>query len=104
MVTRTEIGLACDECVWEMELAEAVKQDEARRKGRPGQFKARKFSIIIDDPEAAEEFLRGLIVARSNNSSEYFVELIDATNSILEPWREQKLQEEMHERAMAGMG
>lgn len=104
MVVRSELGLACDECPWEMELAEVVRLDEERRKGKPGEFKPRSFKITIDDPEEAENFLRGLIVARTNNSSEYFVELIEAVNTIMEPWRERQLQMEMADRTAAGMG
>jgi len=103
MVIRTELGLACDECPWELELDALVKQDQEYRKGQKGEFKPRTFKITIDDPEEAENFLRGLIVARTNNSSEYFVDLIEAVNTIMEPWREQKLEEEMHARAAAGM-
>lgn len=51
------------------------------------EFKPRKIFITIDNPEEAENFLRGLIVARSNNSSEYFVQLIDGVNMIMEPYR-----------------
>jgi hypothetical protein len=104
LVVKGEVGLMCDECSWEMELEEVVRRTEEEKKGRPGEFRAKKFSITVDDPEEAENFLRGLIVARSNNSSEYFVELIDAVNTILEPWRQRKLQEEMSARAAAGMG
>jgi len=56
-------------------------------------FKPRKFYITIDDPDEAEDFLRGLIVARSNNSSEYFVDLIDAVNTIMEPYRKAIIEE-----------
>jgi hypothetical protein len=104
LVVKDELGLACDECPWQMELEEVVRRDEESRRGKPGEFKAKKFSLIIDDPEEAENFLRGLIVARSNNSSEYFVDLIDAVNGILQPWRAKQLAEEMHDRAAAGMG
>lgn len=104
LVVRTELGLSCDECSWEQDLEKMQEVAKQAVSGKPGEFKARKFSITIDDPEEAENFLRGLIVARSNNSSEYFVDLIDAVNAILEPWRASKLAEEMHDRATAGMG
>jgi hypothetical protein len=87
-----------------MDIDELVRRTEEAKTGKSSGFKAKKFSITIDDPDAADEFLRGLIVARSNNSSPYFVDLIDAVNSILEPYRAQKLQREMSERAAAGMG
>jgi nitrate reductase alpha subunit len=57
------------------------------------QFKARKMFITIDDPEEAENFLRGLIVARSNNSSDYFVQLIEGVNLIMEPYRRALIEE-----------
>lgn len=104
LVERTELGLVCDSCSWEMEVEEMVRREKEARTGVGSGFKAKKFSITIDDPEEADEFLRGLIVARSNNSSQYFVDLIDAVNAILEPYRAQVLQREMSERAAAGMG
>jgi nitrate reductase alpha subunit len=66
-------------------------------------FKPRKFSITIDDPDEAENFLRGLIVARSNNSSPYFVDLIDAVNAIMESHRGEIMKETMAAREAAGM-
>jgi hypothetical protein len=87
-----------------MDLDEFVRRTKDAKVGKSSGFKAAKFSIIIDDPDTAEDFLRGLIVARSNNSSEYFVELIDAVNTILEPYRQKRLEDEMSERAAAGMG
>jgi hypothetical protein len=67
------------------------------------EFAPRKFSITIDNPEEAENFLRGLIVARSNNSSEYFVQMIDAVNKIMEDYRGKKMQADMAARKAAGM-
>lgn len=67
------------------------------------EFKPRKFSITIDDPDEAENFLRGLIVARSNNSSQYFVDLIDAVNAIMEDYRSRMLKAQMAAREAAGM-
>jgi hypothetical protein len=104
LVEKTEMGLCCDSCSWEMDLDEFVRRTKDAKVGKSSGFKAAKFSIIIDDPDTAEDFLRGLIVARSNNSSEYFVELIDAVNTILEPYRQKRLEDEMSERAAAGMG
>lgn len=99
LLVRTEIGIACDECSFEKDVAEVVAENE-KEKTQVGKyvFKAKKFRITIDEPEKAEEFLRGLILARQNNNSEYFVDLIDAVNSILEPWRAHKLHEELRAR------
>jgi hypothetical protein len=66
-------------------------------------FKPRKFSITIDDPDEAQHFLEGLIIAKSNNSSPYFQDLIDAVNSILEPHRKAILDEQLEARRAAGM-
>jgi hypothetical protein len=101
LVVRDEQGYACDECPWVMEITEVVRREKATTMVG---FRPKTFKITIDDPEEGEEFLRGLIVARSNNSSEFFVDLIDAVNSILEPWRTQRLATEMDARAEAGMG
>lgn len=49
-------------------------------------FKARKISIILDDPDTAQGLLNGLILAKQNNSSEYFPQLIEGVNAVLEPW------------------
>jgi hypothetical protein len=56
-------------------------------------FKPRRFYITIETPEEGDHFLRGLIIARQNNSSEYFTDLIDAVNEILEPWRMEQIME-----------
>src|SRR5882672_4834633 len=89
LLERTEMGIACSECAFDMEIEDVVQANKATQLSPEGDgkytFKSRTFKITIDDPEEGEEFLRGLIVARSNNSSAYFVDLIDATNSILEP-------------------
>jgi len=66
-------------------------------------FKRAKISIVIEDPDEAENFLRGLIVARSNNSSEYFVELIDGINTIMTTYRQAIMEENMEARRAAGM-
>lgn len=104
LIVRTELGLTCEECSWEEDIERVVEKQE-KRKTVVGDYKFRpkKFAITIDDAEDAEEFLRGLIVARSNNSSEYFVEMIEAVNSILEPYRAARLKEELADRASAGM-
>lgn len=51
------------------------------------EFKAKKIFITLDDPDDAEQFIKGLIIARQNNSSEYFPMLIDAVNMVMEPYR-----------------
>jgi hypothetical protein len=63
------------------------------------ELKARKFSILIDDYEEAVQFRNGLILARQNNSSAYFPQLIDAVNTILEPY-----ETAMIEQQKAGIG
>jgi hypothetical protein len=67
------------------EIVEANKREESE----VGDYKYRpaKVSVRIETAEAGEEFLRGLIVARQNNNSALFVELIDAVNGLLEPYR-----------------
>jgi hypothetical protein len=50
------------------------------------EFKARKISITIDDPDDAQEFLNGLILAKQNNNSAYFPQLIAGVNAVLEPY------------------
>jgi len=99
LLERTELGITCSECSFDMVLDEVLEANE-RDKVKAGEyvFKPKTFKITIDDPEQGEEFLRGLIVARSNNSSEYFVDLIDLVNTILEPWRTHRLQQEMMSR------
>lgn len=101
LLERTELGISCSECPFDMEIEDVVAANEKTKRnpdGGPYVFKSKTFKITIDDPEEGEEFLRGLIVARTNNSSEFFVDLIDAVNSILEPWRASKLREEMNKR------
>lgn len=66
-------------------------------------FSPKKISIILDDPEEAENFLRGLIIAKSNNSSPFFPQLLDATNAVLEEYRGELLAEQMEARSEAGM-
>jgi hypothetical protein len=57
-------------------------------------FKMKRIFITIDDPDEAEHFLRGLIIARQNNSSEYFTQLIDGVNLIMEPYRLALIEEQ----------
>lgn len=102
LLVKTEVGLLCDECGYEIEIEEVMAEAE-RAKVQAGDytFKPRTFSITIEDPEQGEIFLRGLIIARQNNSSEYFVDLIDAVNYVLEPWRAARLAQELRVRDSA---
>lgn len=66
-------------------------------------FKGFRIGVEIRDPEEAENFLRGLIIAKSNNSSPFFQQLIDGINTGLESHRAAVLEEQMRARAEAGM-
>jgi hypothetical protein len=57
-------------------------------------FKKKILKLEIDDAEEAEIFLQGLIIAQSNNNSEYFPQLIAGVNAILEPYRKNLIQEQ----------
>jgi hypothetical protein len=63
------------------------------------QFKPRKISIVLDDPDGCQLFLNGLILAKQNNSSEYFPQLIDGVNAVLEPYLN-----EVREEVSRGIG
>jgi hypothetical protein len=104
LLERTELGLACDACSFEREIAEVVAANE-REEVIVGDYRFRSASlkIRIETPESGEDFLRGLIVARANNSSPIFVDLIDGVNSLLEDYRAARLREEMSARSAAGM-
>jgi hypothetical protein len=104
LLERTEIGLDCDTCSFEMEIAEVVEANR-RDEVEAGDYRFRPASvrIRIETPEGGEDFLRGLIVARANNSSPIFVDLIDGINALLEDYRAAKLREELSSRAAAGM-
>jgi hypothetical protein len=62
-------------------------------------LKKRKISIILDDPDEIENFFRGLIIARQNNSSPYFTELIDGVNAVMEPYRMEVIAEQQEARS-----
>jgi hypothetical protein len=99
LVERTSIGLACSECSWDMTVADVERENERARLQRGDyKFRGAKLSVHIDEPEEAEKFLRGLILARQNNDSEYFVDLIEGVNSVLEPWRAATLLAEISAR------
>ena len=100
LLVRTDVGLACDECSYNLSIEEVERAVKEMRQKPDHRFvwRARTFKITIEDPEEGEEFLRGLILARQNNNSEYFVDLIDTVNAVLEPWRAARLAEEMRAR------
>jgi len=66
-------------------------------------FKPVTMKITIESQEEAEQFLLGLIVAKSNNSSPIFEDLIDGTNSVLEKAKQEQLEAAMEARRKAGM-
>lgn len=57
-------------------------------------FKAKTLKITIDDPDDAQLFLAGLILAKQNNSSDYFPQLIDGVNAIMEPYTKALIEEQ----------
>jgi hypothetical protein len=99
LLVRVELGFACDECSYQIDLEDLTAMAMKKRtKAGDYVFGRRIIKFTIEDPEEAEEFLRGVILARQNNSSYYFVDLIDALNGILEPWRAARLAQEMEAR------
>jgi hypothetical protein len=66
-------------------------------------FKPVTLKITIDSREEADQFLLGLITAKSNNSSPLFQDLIDGVNSVLQPLRAEDLSQQMSARKAAGM-
>ena len=56
-------------------------------------FKARTFKITIDDPEEAQLFINGLVLAKQNNSSPYFPQLLEAMNVVMEPYWQALMKE-----------
>lgn len=61
------------------------------------------FRLVLEfyDPEDAEHFLLGMIVARSNNSNETIVEIIDGINEAMQDYRGKKV---LHETAARDSG
>jgi len=49
--------------------------------------------IEIRDPEEAQSFLEGCILASQNNNSSYFRELIDGLNQGMKTYRIERAQE-----------
>ena len=66
-------------------------------------FKPATLKVRIESREDAEQFLLGLIVAKTNNSSPIFQDLVDGVNALLEPLRAEQLEEQMAARREAGM-
>lgn len=68
-------------------------------------FKPKKISIIIETAEEGEQFIRGLIIAQSNNSSPLFPTLIEATNGLLQEYRSATIiaQVEARDKALEGL-
>jgi hypothetical protein len=101
LLEKDTAGLRCSKCAFSLTLA-AVEAANAKLKTQvlytDFKFRPAKFSVTIDDPEEGEVFLRGLVLASQNNNSEYFADLIDAVNAILQPWREARLQGQLAER------
>jgi hypothetical protein len=105
LIVRTELGFECDECTWNENIEELLVESE-RRKVEIGDYKFKPFSlrIRVEDPEEGEYLLQGCIVARSNNDSPHFQDMIDGINGQLEGWRAQKLRTEIAAREAGGNG
>ena len=58
-------------------------------------FKPFVLKLEFYDPDDAEHFLQGMIVARSNNPNDTIVDIIDGINDALIDYRAQKLREEI---------
>lgn len=104
LIVKTELGFECDECTWNESVEELVERSE-RNKTQIADYRFRPFAIKIrvESPEEGEMLLQGCIVARSNNNSPHFQEMIDGINGQLEGWRAQKLRQEIAARE-AGSG
>jgi hypothetical protein len=102
LIVRTELGFECDECQWQESIEDLVLESE-KRKVEIGDYKFRPFAlrVRIEDPEEGEYLLQGLIIARSNNNSPHFGEMIESLNGQLEGWRAQKLREQLDAREAA---
>jgi len=102
LVERVEFGYACSDCSWDLVVSD-IEAASKRAATVAGQYKFRPASIKIriEDPEEGEVFLRGCIIARQNNNSPLFVDLIDGVNSLLEPYREAKLLADLEGREVS---
>ena len=101
LIERVEFGYACSACSWDMEVKDIV--EASRRETAtvgPYKFRPARIGIRIEDPEEGEVFLRGCIIARQNNNSPLWEDLIDGVNQLLEPYREAKLLAEVEARAV----
>lgn len=69
------------------------------------QVKFKPFALRFEfhDPEEAEIFLRGCILAAQNNNSPLWREVIDGINGAMEKYRAERLKADMASRAGAGM-
>jgi len=65
---------------------------------RPDGFTPFKLSFRFEEPEDAENFLLGVIVARANNSNSKFPKIIDGINTAMEPYRKTRLEQEVAAR------
>lgn len=54
-------------------------------------FKPFLVKVTVRDPEEAQEFLEGCILAQSNNNSHYFRELIEGLNAGLHEYRQEQI-------------
>jgi ribosomal protein L37AE/L43A len=99
LIERTELGFECDNCGWNETVTTAVEAAE-RARTAVGDYKFRAFAlrIRVETPEEGEVLLQGCIVAKSNNNSPHFQEMIDGINAQLEPWRAMRLAEEIAAR------
>src|SRR5215471_8104487 len=96
LIERTELGFECDHCGWNETVVTALEA-ATRARTTIGDYKFRPFAlrIRVEDPEEGEILLQGCIIARSNNNSPHFGEMIDGINAQLEPWRAKRLAEEI---------
>jgi len=99
LIVRTELGFECDECTWNENIEELIVESE-KRQVQIDDYRFRSFAlkIRVEDPEEGEYLLQGCIVARSNNDSPHFQQMIDGINSQLEGWRAMKLRSEIEAR------
>lgn len=69
----------------------------------PVKFKGFALRFEFRDPEEAEQFLRGCILASQNNNSPLWREVIDGINGAMQDHRAAVLARDMNARAVAGM-
>jgi len=75
----------------------------AETKTSKPKFKPFALRFEIHDPDDAEIFLRGCILASQNNNSELWSQVIGGINDAMQDYRKQVLAYEMSNRAAAGM-